>query len=262
MEAETNRALIDAARLLVVVADATKMGVIGLSQMARLEDASVVVTDARLDHAARTALEDRVGEVLAVEVADDGPPDQRHTVDNVVVHARRQPPARRHSEEETREEDIGTARRRPRDHLLRRVGRRRTPPRRPPRPAGDPRPGRRSATTSSSTSGSRWPRTVRAARTCRRPTSAPLPVERARQSEIPSSDYDVVVFENRFPSFATDGAPVEPLVDAGESLFVRAAGVGRAEVVCFTSDHNTSFRRCRRRGSVRSSTRGPTGPPR
>ena len=62
-----------------------------------------------------------------------------------------------------------------------------------------------------------------------------------RQSEIPSPDYDVVVFENRFPSFATDVAPVEPLVDAGSPLFVRQPGVGRAEVVCFTADHNSSF---------------------
>ncbi|MFC8867590.1 galactose-1-phosphate uridylyltransferase [Streptomyces sp. NPDC057148] len=42
-----------------------------------------------------------------------------------------------------------------------------------------------------------------------------------RLSEIPDSSYDVVVFENRFPSLAGDS--------------------GRCEVVCFTSDHNASF---------------------
>ncbi|MFG3497879.1 galactose-1-phosphate uridylyltransferase [Streptomyces sp. NPDC047928] len=42
-----------------------------------------------------------------------------------------------------------------------------------------------------------------------------------RQSEIPDTGYDVVVFENRFPSLA------------GE--------YGRCEVVCFTSDHDASF---------------------
>ncbi|MEV6262267.1 galactose-1-phosphate uridylyltransferase [Streptomyces sp. NPDC051784] len=42
-----------------------------------------------------------------------------------------------------------------------------------------------------------------------------------RHSEIPDTDYDVVVFENRFPSLAGDS--------------------GRCEVVCFTSDHDTSF---------------------
>ncbi|MBR8642067.1 galactose-1-phosphate uridylyltransferase [Streptomyces tuirus] len=47
------------------------------------------------------------------------------------------------------------------------------------------------------------------------------PSEGDRLSEIPDSSYDVVVFENRFPSLAGDS--------------------GRCEVVCFTSDHNASF---------------------
>ncbi|MER7739890.1 galactose-1-phosphate uridylyltransferase [Streptomyces sp. NPDC096538] len=47
------------------------------------------------------------------------------------------------------------------------------------------------------------------------------PSEGERLSEIPDSSYDVVVFENRFPSLAGDS--------------------GRCEVVCFTSDHNASF---------------------
>jgi UDPglucose--hexose-1-phosphate uridylyltransferase len=47
------------------------------------------------------------------------------------------------------------------------------------------------------------------------------PSEGDRLSEIPDSSYDVVVFENRFPSLAGDA--------------------GRCEVVCFTSDHNASF---------------------
>ncbi|MEV0241396.1 galactose-1-phosphate uridylyltransferase [Streptomyces sp. NPDC050674] len=47
------------------------------------------------------------------------------------------------------------------------------------------------------------------------------PSEGDRLSEIPDSAYDVVVFENRFPSLAGDS--------------------GRCEVVCFTSDHNASF---------------------
>ncbi|MBL1099010.1 galactose-1-phosphate uridylyltransferase [Streptomyces coffeae] len=47
------------------------------------------------------------------------------------------------------------------------------------------------------------------------------PSRGGRRSEIPAPDYDVVVFENRFPSLA------------GES--------GRCEVVCFTSDHDASF---------------------
>jgi UDPglucose--hexose-1-phosphate uridylyltransferase len=42
-----------------------------------------------------------------------------------------------------------------------------------------------------------------------------------RPTEIPAASYDVVVFENRFPSLR------EPL--------------GRCEVICFTSDHDASF---------------------
>ena len=60
-----------------------------------------------------------------------------------------------------------------------------------------------------------------------------------RATEIPT--YDVVVFENRFPSFAQSVPEVPDTVDAGGSLFRRQRGVGRCEVVCFTSDHNSSF---------------------
>ncbi|KPC63264.1 galactose-1-phosphate uridylyltransferase [Streptomyces chattanoogensis] len=47
------------------------------------------------------------------------------------------------------------------------------------------------------------------------------PSRDGRHSEIPAADYDVAVFENRFPSLAGDS--------------------GRCEVVCFTSDHDASF---------------------
>jgi UDPglucose--hexose-1-phosphate uridylyltransferase len=61
-------------------------------------------------------------------------------------------------------------------------------------------------------------------------------------SEIPEPDYDVAVFENRFPSFA--GGP-GPEVDDGASvpagLLKHRPGAGRCEVVCFTSDHHASF---------------------
>jgi UDPglucose--hexose-1-phosphate uridylyltransferase len=42
-----------------------------------------------------------------------------------------------------------------------------------------------------------------------------------RHTEIPSPDYEVVVFENRFPSLA--------------------GAAGRCEVLCFTSEHDASF---------------------
>ena len=59
-----------------------------------------------------------------------------------------------------------------------------------------------------------------------------------RATEIPAADYDVVVFENRFPSLASDPGPV---ADAGP--FRRQPGVGRCEVVCFTSDHGGALAR-------------------
>jgi UDPglucose--hexose-1-phosphate uridylyltransferase len=59
-------------------------------------------------------------------------------------------------------------------------------------------------------------------------------------SEVPAGDYDVVVFENRFPSLSTRVEGTAHLLD-GESLFPERPGIGRCEVVCFTSDHGASF---------------------
>lgn len=74
------------------------------------------------------------------------------------------------------------------------------------------------------------------------PDECPLcPTGRGRiPSEIPAADYDVVAFENRFPSLSTEAAATAPLVD-GEPLWPQAPGNGRCEVVCFTSDHAASF---------------------
>jgi UDPglucose--hexose-1-phosphate uridylyltransferase len=61
------------------------------------------------------------------------------------------------------------------------------------------------------------------------------------RSEIPAADYDVVVFENRFPSLSGAGgdAFTLPTTDAGG--FLGAPGHGRCEVICFSSDHTGSF---------------------
>jgi UDPglucose--hexose-1-phosphate uridylyltransferase len=76
-------------------------------------------------------------------------------------------------------------------------------------------------------------------------TQCPLcPSTPDRPTEIPADDYDVVVFENRFPSLShgLDQGPGGPLQGlAGDGLFVRRPGIGRCEVVCFTADHDTSF---------------------
>jgi UDPglucose--hexose-1-phosphate uridylyltransferase len=104
------------------------------------------------------------------------------------------------------------------------------------------------------------------------PEECPLdPSREGRLTEIPADDYDVVVFENRFPSLrgagdlaaAVDVPSAMPLHStplprgALESVGLPAmalpggpletAGVpgrpatGRCEVVCFTSDHDASF---------------------
>lgn len=61
-------------------------------------------------------------------------------------------------------------------------------------------------------------------------------------SEVPAPDYDVVVFENRFPSLsgATGTTPSLASVPGGAD-FVSAPGYGRSEVICFSSDHTGSF---------------------
>lgn len=67
------------------------------------------------------------------------------------------------------------------------------------------------------------------------------PSRPGRPTEIPESTYDVVVFENRFPSFAPSVPDTPPTVD-GMPMVPLAPGRGRCEVVCFTADHDSSFR--------------------
>src|SRR3954465_7910728 len=67
LEAETDRALVDAARRLVVLADHTKWGVIGISTIARLDQADAVVTDRGITAEAREQLGSRVGELIVAE---------------------------------------------------------------------------------------------------------------------------------------------------------------------------------------------------
>jgi UDPglucose--hexose-1-phosphate uridylyltransferase len=77
------------------------------------------------------------------------------------------------------------------------------------------------------------------------------PSREGRLTEIPADDYDVVVFENRFPSLRGAGDPAAaagplPAVPEPDGP-LDTAGVtgrpatGRCEVVCFTSDHDASF---------------------
>lgn len=64
VEAETNRAFVASAQRTVVLADYTKWGLVGLSSIAALDDADVVITDDRIPAAARTTLRRSRGELV------------------------------------------------------------------------------------------------------------------------------------------------------------------------------------------------------
>jgi UDPglucose--hexose-1-phosphate uridylyltransferase len=57
-------------------------------------------------------------------------------------------------------------------------------------------------------------------------------------TEVPESSYDLVVFENRFPSLRPD--PPEPAVEGSELYPVRPAQ-GVCEVVLYSQDHTTTL---------------------
>jgi UDPglucose--hexose-1-phosphate uridylyltransferase len=64
-----------------------------------------------------------------------------------------------------------------------------------------------------------------------------------RATEIPARDYEVVVFENRFPALTESSGGLGPEDAAGEpeELLPARRSAGRCEVICFTSDHDASF---------------------
>jgi DeoR/GlpR family transcriptional regulator of sugar metabolism len=76
-EADTDRALIEAGRRLVVMADHTKWKVVGIASIARLDQADVLITDDGIDPSALVVLQDAINEVIVVEAdrsADTGQP--------------------------------------------------------------------------------------------------------------------------------------------------------------------------------------------
>jgi UDPglucose--hexose-1-phosphate uridylyltransferase len=71
-------------------------------------------------------------------------------------------------------------------------------------------------------------------------TMCPLcPSTDALLTEVPEPDYEVVVFENRFPSLSLRS--VDYVTPSAEPPFRSAPAAGRCEVVSFTSDHNGTF---------------------
>jgi DeoR/GlpR family transcriptional regulator of sugar metabolism len=77
LEADTDRALVASGRRLVVLADSSKWGVIGISSIARLDEADTLVSDEGLGDEARAIAGDAVRELVIAPVArrpgaDDG----------------------------------------------------------------------------------------------------------------------------------------------------------------------------------------------
>ncbi len=80
-EGETNRALADSARTLVVVADHTKWSTVGISTIRALDEVDVLISDDGLPFEARELLTDTVPDVRIVPVA--GRPEARRSSDEV-----------------------------------------------------------------------------------------------------------------------------------------------------------------------------------
>jgi DeoR/GlpR family transcriptional regulator of sugar metabolism len=68
-EATTNRVLVESAREVVVLADSSKWGIVGLADIGPLSLATTVITDGALSDEARRSLADVVDEVVTVTVA-------------------------------------------------------------------------------------------------------------------------------------------------------------------------------------------------
>jgi DeoR/GlpR family transcriptional regulator of sugar metabolism len=69
-ESETDRALVEAGRKLVVLADHTKWGIVGISTIARLDEANVVITDDGLPELAQQTLAEHAGELMIAHAAE------------------------------------------------------------------------------------------------------------------------------------------------------------------------------------------------
>ncbi|NDL58495.1 DeoR/GlpR family DNA-binding transcription regulator [Phytoactinopolyspora mesophila] len=73
LEADTDRALVAAGRRLVVLADHTKWATVGISTIAALEDADVVITDEHLPEEAQKVLREKVADVRLVRPGPERP---------------------------------------------------------------------------------------------------------------------------------------------------------------------------------------------
>ena len=69
VEAETNRALVRASRSVCVLADHTKVGIVGLSTFMQLEEVDTLITDAGVPARARGMLEECIDHLVLADVA-------------------------------------------------------------------------------------------------------------------------------------------------------------------------------------------------
>ena len=67
MEAETNRAFVQATQQLVVLADHTKWNITGLSSIAPLQRAAAIISDSGLPQSARLTLEQQAAHVVLTD---------------------------------------------------------------------------------------------------------------------------------------------------------------------------------------------------
>jgi DeoR/GlpR family transcriptional regulator of sugar metabolism len=88
-EAQTNRAFVQAARKVTVVADHTKWGTVGLSSFADLSEVDTLVTDDGLPPEARALIADRVGKLV---IANAGRPPRPDTAPGQPAHPPRPEP--------------------------------------------------------------------------------------------------------------------------------------------------------------------------
>ncbi len=70
MEADTDKALIAAAQRVVVIADSTKWGTVGIASIASLRQADVLISDSGLSEETRSRLRELVRELIVVEVEE------------------------------------------------------------------------------------------------------------------------------------------------------------------------------------------------
>jgi DeoR/GlpR family transcriptional regulator of sugar metabolism len=83
LEADTDRALVEAGRRLVVLADHTKWGVIGISSIARLDQAETLVTDNGLPAGAREVLAGQLRELIVAPIVQPTTTAARDVGDSV-----------------------------------------------------------------------------------------------------------------------------------------------------------------------------------